>query len=43
MQEDDKILKAVTRVFIAIFIIIFITIMMRFLAKKCFGRYSENR
>lgn len=34
MQEDDKILKAVTRVFIAIFIIIFITIMMRFLAKN---------
>lgn len=34
MQEDDKILKVVTRIFIAIFIVIFITIMIRFLAKN---------
>ena len=34
MQEDDKILKIVTRIFMAIFIVIFITIMIRFLAKN---------
>ena len=34
MQEEDKILKVVTRIFIAIFIVIFITIMIRFLAKN---------
>ena len=34
MQEDDKILKVITRIFMAIFIVIFITIMIRFLAKN---------
>lgn len=34
MQEDDKILKVVTRIFMVIFIVIFITIMIRFLAKN---------
>lgn len=34
MQEDDKILKVVTRIFMAIFVVIFITIMIRFLAKN---------
>lgn len=34
MQEDDKILKVITRIFMAIFIVIFITIMIRFFAKN---------
>ena len=34
MQEDDIILKIVTRILMAIFIIIYITIMIRFLAKN---------
>lgn len=34
MQEDDKILKIVTRIFMAIFIVIFVTIVLKFFAKN---------
>lgn len=34
MQEDDKILKFITRTFIAIFVVIFFTIMIRFFFKN---------